>query len=220
GSDILKINTKVPILAVIGTFLEGITVKQKWEMDELIEHFTFLPNEMSLIGNKSGETRIGFASLLKFFQYEARFPDDKYDIPAPIIQFIAKQVNVEPSLYAQYDWNGRSIRYHRTQIRDFFGFREATVQDTEAIGDWLERHVLYYDHEFDHVKVQAYLQFRERKIEPPSPKRVKRMVRSAINSYEDKFFQSIYENIPQSSIAKLDVLLDNITINDELDDNE
>src|SRR5699024_4257158 len=95
-----------------------------------------------------------------------------------------------------------------------------TVQDTEAIGDWLERHVLYYDHEFDHVKEQAYLQFRERKIEPPSPKRVERMVRSAINAYEDKFFQSIYENIPQSSLAKLDVLLDNITINDERDDNE
>src|SRR5699024_9252929 len=117
-------------------------------MDELLEHFTFLPNEMNLIGNKSGETRLEFASILKFIQY------------------IAKQVNVEQSLYAHYDWNGRSIRYHRAQIRDFFGFREATVQDTEAIGDWLERHVLYYDHEFDHVKEQAYLQFRERKIEP------------------------------------------------------
>src|SRR5699024_236940 len=189
-------------------------------MKELLEYFTLLLNVMNLFVNKTGETRLGFSSLLKFFQYEARFPDDKYDIPTAIIQYIAKQVNVEQSLYAHYDWNGRSIRYHRAQIRDFFGFREATVQDTEAIGDWLERHVLYYDHEFDHVKEQAYLQFRERKIEPASPKRVERMVRSAINAYEDKFFQSIYENIPQSSLAKLDVLLDNNTINDVQDYSE
>src|SRR5699024_12510711 len=106
-----------------------------------------------------------------------------------------------------------SLLFHCAKIRSYFGFREAELQYTEVIGDWLERNVLYYDHEFDHVKEQAYLQFRERKLEPPSPKRVERMVRSAINAYEDKFFQSIYENIPQSSLAKLDVLLDNITIN-------
>src|SRR5699024_12042532 len=105
-------------------------------MDELLEHFTFLPNEMNLIGNKSGETRLGFASLLKFFQYEDRFPDDKYDIPTAIIQYIAKHVNDEHSLYAHYDCNGRSIRYHRAQIRYFFGFSLSTVEDTAAIDDW------------------------------------------------------------------------------------
>jgi hypothetical protein len=35
-------------------------VKRNWELDELIEHFTILPNEMQLIENKTGETRIGF----------------------------------------------------------------------------------------------------------------------------------------------------------------
>lgn len=41
-------------------------MKRNWELDELIEHFTILPNEMRLIENKTGETRIGFAVLLKF----------------------------------------------------------------------------------------------------------------------------------------------------------
>ncbi|MCF2718911.1 hypothetical protein LWE69_17700 [Paenibacillus sp. UKAQ_18] len=49
-------------------------MKRNWELDELIEHFTFLPNEMQQMGNKSSETRIGFAVMFKFFQYEARFP--------------------------------------------------------------------------------------------------------------------------------------------------
>jgi hypothetical protein len=36
-------------------------VKQTWELEELIEHFTVIPEEMRLIGNKYGSTRIGFA---------------------------------------------------------------------------------------------------------------------------------------------------------------
>src|SRR5699024_12485989 len=59
-----------------------------------------------------------------------------------IVQFIAKQMEIEPSLYSQYNWNGRTIKYHRAQIRDFFGFREATVQDATSIGNWLEQHAM------------------------------------------------------------------------------
>ncbi len=49
-------------------------MKQNWERDELIEHFTILLNEMTLIELKSGENQLGFAVLLKFFQHQARFP--------------------------------------------------------------------------------------------------------------------------------------------------
>ena len=91
-------------------------MKRNWEMDELIEHFTFLPNEMQQIGNKAaGETRIGFAVLFKFFQYEARFPTHKYEVPKAVINYIAKQIDAQPGHYAQYDWTGRSITYHRSQ---------------------------------------------------------------------------------------------------------
>lgn len=57
------------------------------EIDELIEHFTFLPNEVQRVGNKSGGTRIGVAVLFKFFQYEARFPTHKYEIPTEVLGY-------------------------------------------------------------------------------------------------------------------------------------
>lgn len=67
-------------------------MKRNWELDELIEHFTFLPNEMQQMGNKSSETRIGFAVMFKFFQYEARFPFHKFEVPKTVISYIAKQI--------------------------------------------------------------------------------------------------------------------------------
>jgi len=33
-------------------------MKRNWELDDLIEHFTIMPNEMELLGNKAGETRL------------------------------------------------------------------------------------------------------------------------------------------------------------------
>jgi len=35
-------------------------------------------------------------------------------------------VKVDPALFAKYSWSARAIKYHRAQIRDSFGFREAT----------------------------------------------------------------------------------------------
>lgn len=179
-------------------------MKRNWELEELIEHFTILPNEMSLIENKTGETKIGFAVLLKFFQNEARFPSHKYEVPKAVIAYIAKQIYSEPELYAGYDWTGRSITYHRTQIREFFGFREDTVEDSQDMIEWLCQHVLHHDHEMEHLKEHVYRRFRELKIVPPTPDRIERMIRSSIHTYEETFFQAIFQKLPSPTLVKLE----------------
>ncbi len=108
-------------------------MKRHWDVDELVEHWTLLPDEQALLANTTGATRLGFAVLLKFFQLEGRFPYAKNEIPAPVIAFIAKQVGVPTAEYLQYDWGGRTIKQHRAQIRDALGFREATLQDAEEL---------------------------------------------------------------------------------------
>jgi hypothetical protein len=189
-------------------------MKRNWEIDELIEHFTFLPHELQQIGNKTGETRIGFAVLFKFFQYEARFPTNKYEVPKVVINYIAKQIDSSQELYAKYDWSGRSIKYHRTQIREFFGFREDTTQDAQDITDWLCKNVLYHDQEFEHIKDMVFSRLRELKIVPPTLDRIDRLIRSAVSTFEVQFFNATYEKIPKASLAKLDTLIDSISFLD------
>ncbi|WP_240422131.1 Tn3 family transposase [Paenibacillus periandrae] len=186
-------------------------MKRNWELDELIEHFTILPNEMRLIENKTGETRIGFALLLKFFQNEARFPTHKYEVPKAVIAYIAKQIFSEPELYAQYDWTGRSITYHRKQIREYFGFREDTIEDAQEMAEWLCQHVLHHDHEFEHLKERVYRRFHEFKIVPPTTDRIERLIRSAIHTYEESFFQATYQKLPSTSLTQLDSLIESIS---------
>ena len=92
-------------------------MKRHWETDELVEHWTLLPRETELLTNKTGATRLGFAVLLKFFQLEAYFPQQATDVPTVAVEFIAKQVKVTPEQFEQYQWRGRTIEYHRAQIR-------------------------------------------------------------------------------------------------------
>ena len=48
-------------------------MKREWTDLEFTD-WILLPSEAALLANKTGPTRLGFAVLLKFFQYAARFP--------------------------------------------------------------------------------------------------------------------------------------------------
>lgn len=193
-------------------------MKRNWELDELIEHFTILPNEMKLVENKLAENKIGFAVLLKFFQNEARFPTHKFEVPKAVISYIAKQIFCESELYAQYDWNGRTIKAHRVQIREFFEFREVTVQDSQDVSEWLRQHVLHHNQDWEQVMDVVYRRFRELKVEPPTPDRVERLIRSAIHTYEEQFFQATLQKLPPTTPAKLDALIESIVLLDDIDE--
>ncbi|MEO0924281.1 MAG: DUF4158 domain-containing protein, partial [Cyanobacteria bacterium J06643_13] len=77
-------------------------VKQNWDTEELIEHWTLLPQELELVENKVGGNKIGFALLLKHFQIFTSFPNHCSSIPKIVISYIASQLNVTESAYSDY----------------------------------------------------------------------------------------------------------------------
>lgn len=111
-------------------------MKRNWTEEELVERWTLFPDELALAEAKAPHTRVGFAVLLRFFAGEGRFPRDKGEVPIEVLRFVNEQVDggpaVGPEGWLRYDFSGRTIKYHRAQIRNFFGFREATVEDGEG----------------------------------------------------------------------------------------
>ena len=78
---------------------------------------------------------------------------------------VANQVNVPADLYPRYEWSGRTIEYHRAQIREFLGFREATVQDGAELVTWFAERVLPLEHREDHVREALFERCRALRIE-------------------------------------------------------
>ena len=75
-------------------------MRQSWASEELIGSWTLVGEDWRLVGNKNAATRLGFTLVLKFFEVEAWFPAYPEEMPAQAVDYVATQVQVDPSEFA------------------------------------------------------------------------------------------------------------------------
>jgi hypothetical protein len=128
------------------------------EEDELIERWSLVGEELTLVSGKRGPTKLAFALMLKFHQRHGRFPR-RVELPAEVVEFVAKAVKVPAAELRGYEWDGRTSKYHRTQIRRFTGFRECAVADADKATGWLVEQVCCAERRPERVRAAllAYL---------------------------------------------------------------
>ena len=137
-------------------------------------------DDLALVGNKTGATRLRFAVLLKFFESRARFPLDRAEVPVEAVASLAEQVGVEFGSLAGYDWSGRSWKRHRAQIRRRFGFRSwSQLEDAEPLVDWLVAGPLAAGLRGWPLETSAGQRCRERRVEPPAASTLSRLIGKA-----------------------------------------
>ena len=61
----------------------------EWSAQDLVASWT-------LVGNKTGATRLGFAVLLKFFEIAARFPSVAGEVPPSAVAYLAEHLHAPP----------------------------------------------------------------------------------------------------------------------------
>lgn len=186
-------------------------MKRSWTEEELVGRWTLFPDELALLSNKTGHTRIGFAVMTRFFAEEGRFPREKHEVPAEVLRFVGERVGTGPEAgpegWLRYDWSGRAIKYHRAQIRGFFGFREATAEDGEAVAAWLLAEVLPREQDPAKLREAFHARCRVLKIEPPTPGRIERLVASASHRFEERFCASVLGRLPEDALPEMDALI-------------
>ena len=128
---------------------------RRLELDELVEHFTLLPDEVALLRNKSGATRLGFALLLRFFTARSRFPSGRGELT-----------------------------------------------------EWLASNVCEAERRHDQVREEFLARCRAERIEPPTPGRVDRPIRSALRTAEKTLTIRIAGRLPAEAAARLRALVD------------
>ncbi|GAB3083082.1 DUF4158 domain-containing protein [Micromonospora schwarzwaldensis] len=151
-------------------------MRRDWDPEDLIAYWTLLDSDWELVANKTGVTRLGFVALLKFFEIEGRFPQYAAEVPEPAVSYLAEQVKVDPQLFADYRWSGRTIESHRAQIRAALGFRECSEADQQKLTEWLARDVCASEQLRDAVLAQC----RVLHLEPPSFGQISRLAGSAL----------------------------------------
>jgi hypothetical protein len=107
-------------------------MRRDLEPEDLVACWTLIDADRRLIANKTGATRLGFALLLKYFELEGRFPGHVGEVPRQAVTYVAEQLRLDPGLFTAYAWSGRTIEYHRAQIRAALDFRECTLEMVPA----------------------------------------------------------------------------------------
>jgi TnpA family transposase len=182
-------------------------VRQDWEPEDLIEVWTLLEDDMAKLRNKSGANRLGFALLLKFFEVEARFPEDAGDVPEAAVGYVAQQVKVSAKEWTAYDWAGRAIKRHRVEIREAYGFRVCTEEDQSQLAEWLAIELCPVELSRDRLAEAVVARCRKQLMEPPAPGQVGRLVGSAVSTFEERFCQAATGRLPAATRTLLDELV-------------
>ncbi len=183
-------------------------MKRQWTTEELEADFTLRPEELDLIGDsKTDHNLLGFAVLLKYFQYEGRFPTQKQDIPSTVIVHLAQQLSVVPEKIIAYDWEGRTMKAHHAAIRSFLGYREITQQDEDVLVTWLCQEVLSEQRQEEALLAAAYAHYKRLHIEPPTPDRLHRLLHTALHRFDEQFCASVCQHLTQETREHLDALL-------------
>lgn len=179
-----------------------LSVKWQWSEDELHAQWSLSSDELALLVKKKKSGRLGFVTLLKFFQHQTYFPEKRAAIPNGIIDYLAHQVNVDKESLDKYNWTGRTGRRDRAEILAFLGILRAHQQDKVALVTWLKEEILPAAPTLEHLMEQAYDWFASQKIEPPSDTQLQN------NAFETTLFMRISALLTPESKASIDEFFD------------
>jgi hypothetical protein len=162
-------------------------MRRAWHPDELAQCWTLNPDELELLGNKTGVTRLRFAVLSKAFQFDGRFPDRRADVAGSVVAHLASQIGVPAEAYFDGEWSERTQRHQRAQIRKHFGFRPFRARDESVLVGWLSQRVGSFNPEAEALKLATYDHLRSQRIEPPAPERLRRLLGMTVRQREERF---------------------------------
>jgi TnpA family transposase len=173
------------------------------ELGDLVEHWTLVGDERDLVAAKHSDTQLGFALLLKFYGRFGRFPRGRSELHDDAVEFVARQLGVSAGAVGFYEWSGRTIKRHRAEIRAYLGFRECTVADAEDLALWLAGGYAQEERRYELARDALLAEFRSRSIEPPTPDRVERIVRSGLHQAEKILTGRVAGRLPPEVRARL-----------------
>ena len=176
---------------------------------DLVEHWTLLPAETSLLAGKhEGATKLGFALLLKFYGRYGRFPRGRSELKSEAVEFVASQVRASAADLGFYEWDGPTIKRHRAEIRRFFDFREFTVADGDKLTDRLGGDYAQRVRQREMVREQFLSECRTRRAEPPTPKQTDQIVGSALARAAETVAARVVDRIETATGSRLLALVE------------
>lgn len=103
----------MPRRSILSTTEQDTLLALPESQDDLIRYYTFNDSDLSLIRQRRGDAnRLGFAVQLCLLRYPGYALCTDRDLPEPVIQWVAKQVQADPESWGKYGDRDVTRREH------------------------------------------------------------------------------------------------------------
>jgi hypothetical protein len=145
--------------------------------------------------------------MLKFYEIEGRFPAYPEEVPPAAVRYLESLVKVDPALFAKYSWAGRTIKYHRAQIRKVYGTRPPTEADEDRWAQWPADEMCPAETSWDRLAEALRRRCLSEQVEPPTTGQVERIVASGCHRFDEAFAATSAGRLGPAVSARLEELL-------------
>src|SRR6266700_3857894 len=132
-----------------------------------------------------------------------RFPAGRGEIPDQAVAHVARLVDVPLDELGLYEWDGRTIKAHRADVRRYCGFRECSVADADKAAEWLAANVCEKERQVDRVREELLAHLKREQVEPPSRDRIRRIIGTALRQAEQAQTARIADRVPAEAAGRM-----------------
>jgi Domain of unknown function (DUF4158) len=113
---------------------------------DLIPFFTLTDDDRKLIARlHHNPNRLGFALQLCTLRYLGFVPNNLQGAPAPVIKFLARQLDLPPAVIDSYGVRTQTRTNHLIEIESHLGFHKTSAVEKKQIEHWLRERALEHD---------------------------------------------------------------------------
>ena len=175
--------------------------------DDLIRYYTFNDSDLSLIRQRRGDAnRLGFAVQLCLLRYPGYALGTDNELPEPVIQWVAKQVQADPESWTKYGERDVTRREHAQELRSYlqlvpFGLSDfrTLVRELTELAQQTDKGLL--------LAGQALESLRQKRRILPALSVIDRACSEAIARANRRVYRALVDPLTHSHRAKLDELL-------------
>ncbi len=182
-------------------------MKHFWSEQDLNKSWKLSTAEKSLLKGKLYSGRLLFSILLKHYQLTGYFPSEVSKTPKRVVEFLSHQIGIDEIASRNLFSNKRTIRDYCHEIRSFLGVKRFDSQARNLFMDWSLGSLFPEAPSNQKIDSDVSDWFREKNIEKPTKKVLRRLIASAEKSFENQLFQKIFNKLSIENKNKLNNIL-------------
>lgn len=180
-----------------------------WDADQtaLERSFTLSADDMQIVlGARGLAQRLERALMLTWMRVERELVSDVKTLPAPVIAYVAQQLELEPALLTDYVSYQQTRTMAAQDIREYLGVQPYTEAIGKRLQDMLVGKIAQTGHATALLQAAQDWLVEEGILRPPGEKTLETLVYAARTRGEEQLFAEIAAQLRSDQRARLDAL--------------